>query len=379
VYTYERLGVPRVVNASGKMTRLGGSVLAPDVLRAMTAAGGAYVDLDELKVLAGAAIAAWTGAEAAWVTSGAAAGIAVMTAAVVAGADPARVARLPNGDWEPRSVLIQAGHWVDFGAPVEQMVRLGGGRPVAVGATNLVTAERLRAALTGETAAILFVQSHHAVQHGMLALDPVVEIARERGVPVLVDAAAEDDLGRYVAAGVDLVAYSGGKAFAGPTSGFVAGRAALVAACRAQERGIARAMKVGKEAVLGLLAALEAYVGRDEAAEHDRQRAIVSEILGALGDLPHTRVAEAPDEVGRRIVRVALSPDAGALGFTATDLARALADGTPRVMVRAHRAAAGTIALDPRPLAKADVPVLVDAIRAAYRRLGARGSQLTIA
>src|SRR5206468_1920573 len=167
----------------------------------------------------------------------------------------------------------------------------------------------------------------------MLALAPVVALARERGVPVLVDAAAEEDLRRYVAAGVDLVAYSGGKAFAGPTSGFVAGRAALVAACRAQERGVARAMKVGKEAILGLLAAIEAYAGRDEAAEHGRQGAIVSEILSALGDLPHTRVAEAPDEVGRSIVRVALSPDAGALGFTATDLARALADGTPRVTV----------------------------------------------
>ena len=371
MYTYERLGVPRVLNASGKMTRLGGSVLAPSVLRAMAEASGAYVELDELKARAGAVIADFTGAEAAWVTSGAAAGIAVMTAAVVAGADPARVARLPNADWEPRSVLIQAGHWVNFGAPVEQMVRLGGGRPVAVGAPTHVTAEELRAALQPETAAVLFVQSHHAAQAGMLTLDQVLGTT-ERRVPVLVDAAAEEDLRRFIAAGADLVTYSGGKAFEGPTSGFVVGRAALVEACRAQERGLARAMKVGKEGILGLLAALDAYVTRDEAAERGRQRATVAELLDALAGLPHTRVAEAPDEAGREIVRVALSPDARVLGFTAVDLARALAEGTPRVMVRAHRARAGTIALDPRPLVEADVPVLVEAIHAAYRRLGAR-------
>jgi D-glucosaminate-6-phosphate ammonia-lyase len=375
VYTYERLGVPRVLNASGKMTRLGGSVLTPDVLRAMAEASGAYVDLDELRARAGAVIAGFTGAEAAWVTSGAAAGIAVMTAAVVAGADPVRVARLPNADWEPRSVLIQSGHWVDFGAPVEQMVRLGGGRPVAVGTPTRVTAEELRTALQPATAAVLFVQSHHTAQAGMLALDQVLGIATERHVPVLVDAAAEEDLRRFVAAGAALVTYSGGKAFEGPTSGFVAGRAALVEACRAQERGLARAMKVGKEGILGLLAALEAYVTRDETAERGRQRATVAELLSALAGLPHTRVAEAPDEAGREIVRVALTPDARALGFTAAELARALAEGTarePRVMVRAHRAREGTIALDPRPLAKADVPVLVEAIHAAYRRLAAR-------
>src|SRR5437762_781743 len=104
------------------------------------------------------------------------------------------------------------------------MTRLGGSVLAPDGLRAMTEAGR--AALTPEPAAVLFVQSHHAVQSGMLALAPVVALARERGVPVLVDAAAEEDLRRYVAAGVDLVAYSGGKAFAGPTSGFVAGRAA---------------------------------------------------------------------------------------------------------------------------------------------------------
>jgi L-seryl-tRNA(Ser) seleniumtransferase/D-glucosaminate-6-phosphate ammonia-lyase len=368
VYTYERLGVPRIINASGKMTRLGGSALAPEVRQALAEAGAAYVELDALKVRAGEVIAGWADAEAGWVTSGAAAGIAVMTAACVAGTDAGRVRRLPQADWEPRSILVQAGHLVDFGAPVEQMVRLGGGRPVAVGAVNRVTAELWRTALDGPVAAALYVQSHHCVQTGMLPLAEMIAACRGPGVPILVDAAAEEDLRRYVALGADLVTYSGGKAFEGPTSGFVVGRAALVAACRAQERGIARAMKVGKESILALLTALEAYLSRDAAAEQARQAALVAELRAALGSLPHTRVSEIRDEAGRDIVRVAVSPDSAALGFSAADLAQWLAGGQPAVMVRAHRAAAGTIALDPRPLNREEVPVLVEAIRAVYRK-----------
>lgn len=94
----------------------------------------------------------------------------------------------------------------------------------------------------------------------------------------------------------------------------------------------------------------------------------MAELRAALGSLPHTRVGEIRDEAGRDIVRVAVSPDSAALGFSAADLARWLAEGQPAVMVRAHRAAAGTIALDPRPLSREDVPVLVEAIRAVYRK-----------
>ncbi len=371
-YTYERLGIPRVVNASGKMTHLGGSSLKPAVARSMAEAGAAYVELDAVKARAGEVIAAWAGAEAGWVTSGAAAGIAIMVAACVAGADPARVAKLPHPDWEPRGILIQAGHLVDFGAPVEQMIRLGGGRPVPLGAVNRVTPDRLRAELGPTLAGFLFIQSHHCVQKGMLSLAEAIDLCRTVQLPVLVDAAAEEDLQRYVRSGADLVTYSGGKAFEGPTSGFIVGRASPIAACRAQERGIARAMKVGKESILGLLAALEVYLGRDADAVRSERAGIIVELAAALQDLPHTKVQQVPDEAGRDILRLALSPDGAALGFTAVDLARRLAQGTPQVVVRSHQANMGTIQLDPRPLLREDVPVLVEAIHRAYRELHRR-------
>jgi D-glucosaminate-6-phosphate ammonia-lyase len=368
---YSRLGVSNVINASGRMTSLGGSLLAPEVVAAMSAAAIAYVDLDQLKRAVGTRIAELAGAEAGWVTSGAAAGIAIMVAAVVAGEDPARIVKLPNADWEPRSMLLQAGHLIDFGAPVEQMVRLAGGRPVAVGSVNRVSPEHLEAEIGPSAAAVLFVQSHHSVQKGMLTLDEVAEICHRRRIALLVDAAAEEDLRRYVAAGVDLVAYSGGKAFEGPTSGIILGSAAMIARCRAQERGIARAMKVGKEQVLGLAAALEAHGQNDEASTEARERAILAALFDGLKTLPNTRIYEVPDEAGRPIRRLALAPQEAVLGFTAVELMTELARGDPRIVVRGHQARTGIILLDPRPLQPAHVPIILSKIRAIYRARGA--------
>ncbi len=370
MYTYERLNVPTVINASGMMTHLGGASVAPDVAQAMAQAGQAHVDLGVLKRRAGDVIAAWAGAEAGWVTSGASAGIAIMTAACVAGTDPARVAALPDAVWEPRSILLQTGHDVNFGAPVEQMIRIGGGRPVRIGWANACTPELLRASIDARTAAILFVQSHHAVQKEMVGLDQVIAIAHAVHCAVLVDAAAEEDLTRYVAMGADLVTYSGGKAFGGPTSGIIVGRSPRIDACRAQEAGIARPMKVGKEAIIGLLTALERYVQRDDAARETEQRQICDALLAGLKDLPHTKVQLAADEAGRAITRVALSPSSDVLGFDAVTLMRDLGTGSPQIFVRGHLASTGTILLDPRPLRPSDVPVVVRAILNTYEQRG---------
>jgi L-seryl-tRNA(Ser) seleniumtransferase/D-glucosaminate-6-phosphate ammonia-lyase len=368
VYTYERLGIHGVINACGKMTSLGGSVLSPRVAEAMAVAGTVYVDLETLKERAGDVIAKWAGAEAAWITSGAAAGVATMVAACVAGSDLRRVRRLPDADWEPRSILIQGGHLIDFGASVEQMVRIGGGRPVTVGAVNLCTPETIRSFIDERTAAVMYVQSHHAVQKGMVSLEEVVAIGHRAGVPVLVDAAADDDMRRYASAGADLAVYSGGKSFGGPTSGFVVGRASLIACCRAQDRGIARSMKVSKEAILGLLTALELFLDCDDVATRAGQDEIVTALLRGLTGLPHTRLALVPDEAGRAIQRVAVSPLADELGFDATALLHDLEAGSPRIMVRGHQANTGILQLDPRPLKLQDVPVIVDAIRGIYAR-----------
>jgi D-glucosaminate-6-phosphate ammonia-lyase len=328
----------------------------------MTRAAEAYVDMDVLLQRAGARIAALCGAEDAFLTTGAAAGVVAMVAAVVAGDDPARVRALPHAAWPRRDIVVQAGHLVDFGAPIEQMVRLGGGRVRSVGAVNAVSRSDLEAALDGEAAAVLYVQSHHAVRRGQLSLEEVVAAAHGAGCPVLVDAAAEEDLTAYVRLGADLVAYSGGKAIGGPSSGFVLGRHDLVAACRAHERGILRPMKVGKETVLALVAATERYLTRDDDAERQAWEARLEGLRAGLSGVGGLRLAVEADEAGRAIRRLAvgLEPDAG---FTLSQLVARLRRGSPPIAVRSHRLAEGWIALDPRALRPSEVDVVVDRVR----------------
>jgi D-glucosaminate-6-phosphate ammonia-lyase len=356
---YEELGVSRVINASGMMTALGGSTISARVGQEMAHAGQQQVVIEELQRQAGAEIARLLGTEDALVTTGAASGIALMVAALVAGSDMTRVEALPDPGDAPNEIIIQAGHVVNFGAPVRQMVAIGGGKARPIGSTNQVHEAHLSGAINANTAGVLFVQSHHCVQKGMLSLKRVVELCQERAVPVILDAAAEEDLRAFATCGVDLVTFSGGKAIGGPASGIIAGRADLIEACRAQLSGIGRPMKVGKEAIIGLVTALNDYVNRDLAALRARQREIVDDLLGAFAEIPGVQTRRLDDEAGRGIQRAAieLSPD------RALELAHFLRSGTPPIYPREHLLNLGLVALDPRPLSRDDAEVIVSRVR----------------
>ena len=351
----EELGVAPVINAAGKLTALGGSALDEAAIAAMAEAARSHVDLVALRRAAGAEIARLAGAEAATVTAGASASLVMAVAGCIAGSDGAAIARLPESDGLANRVPVQPGHLVDFGAPIAQMIRLGGGRPLPVGSVNNVRPRDLEAAIeAGSVGCALFVVSHHCVQVNGLPLDGWLEICRARGVPVVVDAAAEEDLRRYLDAGADLVAYSGGKAFAGPTSGILLGRADLVAAADAQFAGVARPMKVGKEDILGLVAAVRAYLCRDGAAERQRQGGLLAAIRTAAGELPGIALRTVQDEAGRPIERLGLvtTPE------RARALAGALAAGSPSIRTRTHHVAEGVLLIDPRALTLAEATLI---------------------
>ena len=343
---FERAGLAPVINAAGKLSSLGGTAQARAVADAQAAAAMAHVDLADLRRAAGERIARVTGAEAACVTSGAASGIAIAVAAVLTGTDLGRVRRVPNLDG-PRDILLQRGHDVDFGAEVTQMIRLGGGRPVVFGSLERVTEADLAAALSPDTAAIVYVQSHHCVQEGRLALSTLLD----RDVPVLVDAAAESDLRVWIDAGADVVTYSGGKAIGGPTCGFVAGNQTLIEACEAQQRGIARAMKVGKEQIMGLLAALDRAVVEGHADE------VLEGLRAGLAACADVTVV--PDGAGRPIRRVALQLPPARLRA----LVQFLHDGDPSIRTRNHELDKGRVQFDPRELRPEHVPIIVGRVR----------------
>ncbi|MGG4453971.1 DgaE family pyridoxal phosphate-dependent ammonia lyase [Brevibacillus porteri] len=344
---YQQLGLKQVINASGKMTALGASAVHPSIAQAMGEAAMDYVEISELMIVAGRHISEATGAEDGCPTSGAAAGIAISVAAVIAGCHLSLIERLPLSEGLNNKIVIQKGHAVHFGASVHQMIALGGGKVVEVGHANHVEEDHLREAIDDQTAALLYVKSHHAIQKGMQSLDAMLQLGREFGIPVIVDAAAEEDLRRYVAMGADLVIYSGGKAIGGPTSGFITGRSDLVAACRAQYKGVGRAMKVGKEAIAGLLAALGQYDPEKQNVPEQRRR--VEWLAGELNSLPGVKAVIAQDEAGRAIYRVQVQLDERVTGMTARELTRQLEQGNPAIFTRNHYVNTGMIAFDPRP------------------------------
>jgi len=348
VSIYQQFGLRQVINASGKMTALGASAVHPSVAQAMAEAAMDYVDMEELLRAAGRHIAGATGAEDGCPTAGAAAGLAISTAAVIAGTNLRLIEQLPDSLGLPNEVVVQKGHAVHFGAAIAQMIALGGGKLVEAGHANLVEAAHIESHINERTVALLYVKSHHAVQKGMQPLATMIALAHRYGLPLIVDAAAEEDLRAYIAVGADLVIYSGGKAIGGPTSGFICGRADLIEACRAQYKGIGRAMKVGKEAIIGLLTALSRYEQRDSGAAEQRRR--MAWLAEQLNQLPGLAAQVVQDEAGRNIYRVQVTVDEEAAGFAAAEWIRQLEGGRPAIFTRNHYANLGVIHIDPRPL-----------------------------
>lgn len=358
------IDIERVINAAGKLTALGGSAQSDAVAEAQSTWARQHVDLAELRAYAGRRVATWCGADAGCVTSGAAAGVAISVAAIVAGTNLYRISRLPFPD-VPHRIAIQAGHMVNYGATVSQLIQMGGAGTLTIGSVNSVTPQLLSDTLDVERVnALLFVKSHHTVQENMVSLDKCIEICRRRSLPVIVDAAAEEDLERYVAAGADLVTYSGGKAFGGPTSGFIVGRADLISACEMQFQGIARAMKVGKESIAGLLTALDEYTSRDIEARRRTLAARNSGLLEALGE--STRAFEfgtRADEAGRDFERVSVALAPG-IKSDIRKLVAFLRDGSPSIRTRNHHLDQGYLLIDPRELKDDDIKVIADRLKA---------------
>ncbi|MGH7212877.1 MAG: aminotransferase class V-fold PLP-dependent enzyme, partial [Acetobacteraceae bacterium] len=224
----ERLGLRPIINVSGTMTGLGASIAVPDAVAAVAAILPQFVQIADLQRRASAAIARATGAEAGFITASAAAGITLAVAGAITGTDLAAIERLPDVGESPHEVAIQVGHMVGYGAPIDQAIRLAGGRVVPVGQATEAHAYQLAGAIGPRTAAILYVVSHHTVEYGQLSLEAVVEIAHERDVPVIVDGASEYDLRGFLVRGADIAAYSAHKFLGGPTAGIVAGRKELV-------------------------------------------------------------------------------------------------------------------------------------------------------
>lgn len=356
---HAKYGLKRVVNASGRMSILGVSAPTDTVMEAMRIGGQNYVEIADLVDKSGDYIAKALGSEAAVVVNSASSGIALSVAALVTKGDRRASERLHRDPIEWNEIVMLKGHNVQYGAPVETMIYLGGGKLVEAGYANEGKAEQLEAALSPRTAAILYVKSHHAVQKNMISVEEAWEVAQRKGVPLIVDAAAEEDVWKYVKCS-DLAIYSGSKAIEGPTSGIVAGKRVYVEWLKVQLHGIGRAMKVGKESIFGLLQALDEY--REKKDKSALERAALQALL-PLNDLPGVKVTVVQDEAGRAIFRGRVHIDAATAGTNAAKVAKELQEGEIAIYTRDYGVRQGYFDIDPRSLQGDDLQVIADRIR----------------
>ncbi|HWT59441.1 MAG TPA: aminotransferase class V-fold PLP-dependent enzyme [Rhizobium sp.] len=341
------LGLRPVINVSGTMTSLGASIVVPEAIEAMASILPHFVEINDLQRKASAVIARLTGGEAGFVTASCSAGISLAVAGAITGDNLLAIEKLPDAVCEKNEVLVQMGHVVSYGAPVDQAIRLAGGKVVLVGQATSTHRFHMEKAITDKTAATVYVVSHHVVDYGLLNLKEFVEIAHARGVPVIVDAASEYDLRIFLEQGADIALYSGHKFLGGPTSGIVAGRKELVRHAFLQNMGIGRGMKVGKESIFGVMAALEAWEKRDHAGIRERETGSLNLWKKTLDGRPGVTALIEPDPTNNPLDRLRLVVDAEQAHITAWDLADALAKGTPPIIVRDHEVEHRYFYLDP--------------------------------
>ncbi len=366
-------GYSRLINVSGTMTGLGGSIVRRSTRMATEAAMGRFVKIHELQARGSDVISRLTGAEAGCITASAAAGITLCVAGCMTGLDPARVEALPCSPGAKSEVAVQMGHLCGYGAPISVAVELAGARVRTVGQSTLAMDYQLEAALTEQTAAALYVVSHHVVHYGQIPLARFVEIAHARGVPVIVDAASEYDLTGFIAAGADLVIYSGQKFLGGPTAGIIAGTRDLIRATYLQNTGIGRGLKVGKESIAGAIAAMEAWLERDHAGIRAEETAALDRWQAVLDGRPGIQAVKVPDPTGNPLERLQVQVDPATASGNAAGYARALADRNPAVIVRDHEVELGYFQLDPCNLAPGQMEMVAEALAEVFDGSADRG------
>ena len=334
---YDELGLKPIINANATLTKLGGSIMPPEVIEAMVEASKSFVDLHELQAAVGKRLAEMTQNEAALVTSGAAAGLALATAACMTGTDPAAINQLPNTDGLKNEVIMHKSHRNTY----DHSVRMVGAKLVEIGLGQSTQEWELEVAITDKTAAIFWFQGT-MTGHGDIPIERVIEIANQHNIPVIVDGAAQvpptENLWRWTQMGAALAVFSGGKDLRGPQpTGLVVGREDLIKAMRrngSPNHSFGRPMKVGKEEMVGLMKAVELYLQIDQEARLSQDEETVMGWCMELNKLNGVYAERSfPNEAGQPLPRAKVTIDAAKAGKGRDDVIDALLTGQPAISV----------------------------------------------
>ena len=381
---YESLGVKKVINARGYSTKLGGCLMSPQVLEAMREAANSFVRIEDLQEAAGKVIAEITGAEAGYVTSGAAAALTLGMASCMTGLDPVKMNQLPDTAEMKNEVIILRAHRNDY----DHALRAAGAQVVEVGFNYATFPYEIERAISELTAAVFFLAD---VSKGALAFEQVVEIAHRRNVPVIVDAAAAlppvANIHSFIEQGADLVALSGGKHIRGPqASGILCGRRDLIFAAALQHQdmdvfpetwtyrhlirdevlagpphhGIGRGLKVGKEEIMGLVTALKLYVKRDFKGELEGWKSKIETIVDGLKGIQALQAQMIfPQKNGQAVPSAHIRVDVAESGMDAHSVVNALQEAEPMICTYESLASDGIIVIFPESLQEGDPETIV--------------------
>jgi D-glucosaminate-6-phosphate ammonia-lyase len=327
---YKELGVRPLINAAGTYTFLSASLMPRPVVEAIESASRRYVNLGELHGAVGRKISALLGCEAALVTAGAASALTLGTAACMAGKESEKIKRLPDTTGMKNEVLIPKGHRNGY----DHAVRNAGARLVEV-----ETVEDLERGVTERTAMMLYFNLHGP--QGKIKVDAFVAVAKRKGIPSLIDAAADippvENYTRFLKMGYDLAAFSGGKVLRGPQcSGLLLGRKDLIEAAAAnnspQTDAIGRTNKVGKEEIVGLWAALDYFLKQDPDARWKEWEKRVAVIAAEAVKVAGVKAEPFVPEINNAVPHLKVTWSGGVAPGEAV---KRLRDGEPRIEVRA--------------------------------------------
>ena len=389
---YDSLGVRTVINAIGTFTRLSGTLMDPEVTQAMVDASKHFVLMEDLQFAVGQEIANLTEAEAAYVTSGAQAGLVLSIAACITGLDPEKMDSLPHTSGMPNQVIMARAHRNHY----DHAVEAAGGHIVEVGTDTLCTPADIETAINHQTVAIL----HLPWPQGQITLAQTVEVAHKHNLRVVVDGAASldnpENLRNFIAAGADLVTYSGGKFIRGPqASGFVCGRKELIAAIAWQHldmdavqevwtaprellgvermpymprQGIGRGYKAGKEEIVGLITALRRFVQHDFASELARGEERIHAIVDGLSGVQHvTATLLSPPETDCAFHFARIAIDQQALKMSGNEFILALKNGEPSIHPMERELEQGAVSIHPFGLRAGDELAIVERVKEIVR------------